>query len=273
MFADEAGREAHVDEWARACLEGPQPADGTPRLFLLGDSHAGALATALLSGLKRRMSVRYAASIGGFDTYLPNGSYAAGARYITSGDAGITYYLGKRAYTKAAWAALGRALRAGDVVASVTAELRFALGGTERQHVLFLRELQRLVASRNASLLLFGDVLELRWQGRLCATRPEMATWCATPTSYKDQAAIHARVMAALTQLAADGPSTHVFDLRPLLCHGDVCGAFLPGTSRNIAGFVDHHHISSAGALYLAPFINCFMESKGLLPPEQMSST
>ena len=269
-FDDEASRQAAIDDWMRECVETPHAFEppGAARLFLFGDSHAGAIATAFRAALKNRMPFYYATAIAGVDTYLPDGSYAAGGPYIASGDLGVITYtlgkrLGKRPLTMAVWAALNRTLRAGDVVASVLAEFRLP-GGREQQHAHFLRHLQAVVESRGASLLLLGDVPRLRQQGRMCKT-PQTVDDCMTPIDFNGQDVIHQAVMNSFISLANSGSSTFVFDLRPLLCEGQACGATVPGTED--VAFMDFHHLSTAGALYLAPFIGCFMESHGLLQP------
>lgn len=267
LFDNGPSRQAVVDEWVRQCIETPHASESSkaPRLLLFGDSHAGALAITFLSALKNRMPVHYAAAIGGFDTYLPNGSLAAGIDYIRyQEDGATTHYLGKEAYTKAVWAALNRTLRAGDVVTSTLAEFRIPQTVVQQAHMDFLRYLQRFIESRGASLFLLGDVLKLRQQGRRCKT-PQTVADCVTELSYEGQDTIHEAVMSQFRALASSSSSTFVFDLRPLLCEGQRCGATVPGTGD--ISYMDEHHISTAGALYLAPFINCFMESHWLLPP------
>ena len=43
----------------------------------------------------------------------------------------------------------------------------------------------------------------------------------------------------------------------------DTCGPAVPGT-RTVA-WLDRGHISTAGAVYLAPFFNCWLAERGLL--------
>lgn len=43
----------------------------------------------------------------------------------------------------------------------------------------------------------------------------------------------------------------------------DACGPYVPGTST--VGWYDEGHLSTAGSLYLAPFVNCYLEGRGLL--------
>jgi len=269
VFADEAARQAHGDEWVRRCLEEPLANDPpfVPRLLLVGDSHSGVLATTFLSALKHRMPVHFASSIAGFDVYAENGTLVSGAYYTDDasyGTPGLLEYLGKSSFTKAVWRSLRRTLRAGDIVVAVTAEFRFPSEDLVQQHVLFLRELHRLTHSRHARMLLLGDVPQLQQSGRSCMY-PSTVDMCTTHLAFMGQIHVHDAVQRAYTELAASLPDVYYFDLRPLLCDGVWCGAVVPGTE-DIA-FLDTHHISSAGALYLAPFINCFLESQGLLPP------
>ena len=47
------------------------------------------------------------------------------------------------------------------------------------------------------------------------------------------------------------------------LCTASSCGVNVPGTST--AAYLDQNHLSTAGSLYLAPFMNCFLSDQGLL--------
>ena len=47
-----------------------------------------------------------------------------------------------------------------------------------------------------------------------------------------------------------------------LFCAGGVCGAQIPGT--DVLGVVDYGHLTTAGSLYVAPFLTCFLESRNL---------
>ena len=56
--------------------------------------------------------------------------------------------------------------------------------------------------------------------------------------------------MAAFADESAD---SHFFSYFDLFCDGDTCSAAIPGT-RTI-GYRDGNHLSSAGSLYIAPFL------------------
>ena len=47
-----------------------------------------------------------------------------------------------------------------------------------------------------------------------------------------------------------------------LFCAGGVCGAQIPGT--DVLGVVDYGHLTTAGSLYVAPFLTCFLEARNL---------
>ena len=43
-----------------------------------------------------------------------------------------------------------------------------------------------------------------------------------------------------------------------LFCADGVCGAQIPGT--DVLGVVDYGHLTTAGSLYVAPFLSCFLD-------------
>ena len=63
-----------------------------------------------------------------------------------------------------------------------------------------------------------------------------------------------------LDALPASLPPSWMYDK---LCTDTTCGAEVPGT--HTIAFVDQNHLSTAGSLYLGPFLNCFLHDSGLL--------
>ena len=60
--------------------------------------------------------------------------------------------------------------------------------------------------------------------------------------------------------LAARYPNTvFVYELGPLMCDGRVCNSQVPGTS--LRAYDDYHHLSSAAALYHAPYLCAAMDA------------
>ena len=66
--------------------------------------------------------------------------------------------------------------------------------------------------------------------------------------------------MAAFADESAD---SHFFSYFDLFCDGDTCSAAIPGT--RTVGYRDGNHLSSAGSLYVAPFLACAFQGWGLL--------
>ena len=79
----------------------------------------------------------------------------------------------------------------------------------------------------------------------------------------------HEEVDVTYASIAADFPTTVRYLTSEWvwskLCDAqtDTCGPAVPGT-RTVA-WLDRGHLSTAGALYLAPFFNCWLDEQGLL--------
>merc|ERR1711879_913390 len=77
-----------------------------------------------------------------------------------------------------------------------------------------------------------------------------------------DSVYFHRPLHTALAKLAFL-PGIYFFNFHNLLCDGNRCGAFIPGT--DVLGFYDAHHLTEAGSYYLWPFLCFFLNAKGLL--------
>mmetsp|Transcript_166514 Transcript_166514/g.404633 ORF Transcript_166514/g.404633 Transcript_166514/m.404633 type:complete len:133 (+) Transcript_166514:1-399(+) len=51
----------------------------------------------------------------------------------------------------------------------------------------------------------------------------------------------------------SDLPGIFFFDILPLFCSGETCGAFIPGTGT--LAYHDGNHLSDAGSFYLWPYL------------------
>ena len=51
--------------------------------------------------------------------------------------------------------------------------------------------------------------------------------------------------------------------MRELFCSNGLCDSFIPGT--DVLALVDYGHLTTAGSLYLAPFVSCALEGLGLV--------
>ena len=133
--------------------------------------------------------------------------------------------------------------------------------------VAFLRTLATMAAGRGASVLVIADVPKLTHQGRTCLY-PNTFASCRTPRSsavvYTQ--ALHVATDAAYAALASEVsnvkyiPSAWVYDR---LCTSTECGPELPGTTA--VGWLDDWHLSTAGSLYLAPFLHCWLTDNGVI--------
>ena len=73
--------------------------------------------------------------------------------------------------------------------------------------------------------------------------------------------AMHAQIAAEFPGTVIYMPPSWMFDK---LCTSTTCGAHVPGTST--MAYVDQNHLSTAGALYLGSFLNCYLRQHNLLP-------
>lgn len=231
-------------------------------LFLLGDSHAAAVVAGLSAALKGLMNVAWSATLfgGGFNAPWPNTAcyHCNWVReaYTTSDTA---------TYVSTAWEALQAHLRAGDVLAVVTSELRMPHADFISTQIEFLRAVNELVAARSAQLLLLADVPKLPQEGRLCRT-PTTADDCVTPiqTATFYHLELHQATDAAYAAFAREKSDSVVYLdaawMYARLCDISIgqCGPHVPGTAT--VAYYDAHHLSTAGSLYLAPFFHCFFE-------------
>ncbi len=82
---------------------------------------------------------------------------------------------------------------------------------------------------------------------------------------------LHLQTDAAYTSLVGESAMSNVHYVSSTwtyarLCDANTntCGASVPGVPQTIAWY-DRHHLSTAGSLYLAPFLHCFLTDRGLL--------
>ena len=153
----------------------------------------------------------------------------------------------------------------------------------------FLREIATLAASRGATLLIVGDTPRMLDGGDgeggtpACLT-PDTFARCATPRTrawylgWTIQASDHPTVVYArnlrdtfeqrLTGLDTESAAVRYISSEWMfdrICDpiSGLCGPNAPGTNTVI--YYDDHHLSTAGAVFLAPFINCQLAQFGLL--------
>jgi len=150
-------------------------------------------------------------------------------------------------------------------------------------HGAFLHDLADEVGALGATLLIVADVPAMRVHhgGRLdyVMARSDAVAFNNNdrllsrtydpPGDYNITHArqLHAGMDAMHAELAATHdaveyiPSEWMYDK---LCTESTCGALVPGSNRTFI-YSDRHHMTTAGSLYLGPFINCWLWDHGLL--------
>ena len=132
--------------------------------------------------------------------------------------------------------------------------------------------LQPLVTSAGAKLVLVSDVPGLPTLGEYCVPSPwspDAGSRCRFRWQGSGQALALGRDEATFHRMAADN-STFYMPIYQYLCDGpldgsaeQICGANVPGTST--LAFFDEQHLTTAGALYLWPYLCSFFVDAGLL--------
>lgn len=251
-FPDYISVPHELAQLAQVCLTPDRGVHGRrPAIFLLGDSHAGAIS----AGMK-------AAGAGVFSVHW----WAKSASHLFDKH-------DKRSYFQSAGIeVLSDVLRRGDIVAiAVSYTSRWRPNATAT----YILELYNISLARNASILLFDDRPPLPVNGWECLPtvfRPSPFNKCQV--SLQDLPKLYPKhiqmreIMITLAQL----PGIFFFSYLRLLCDDTMCGAFIPGTTT--LAFYDNQHLTEAASLYLYPFICHYLGTHGLLPgPIQVAST
>lgn len=170
-----------------------------------------------------------------------------------------------RQYQETVLMMLQQGLRAGDVVALVRWEIDLHAPGSsvsESSFVAFYQaSLLPQIQARGAKLLLLHDSFGMKYgfDPGLCARHLHSSeceyaynSWSTEPHRTYN--------LGVKNALAARYPNTvFVYELGPLLCDGRVCNSQVPGTS--LRAYDDYHHLSSAAALYHAPYLCAAMDA------------
>ena len=277
---DDNTRHNDMAQMVRQCLT-PSRSGSAPQraIFMIGDSHTAQLSMSLLTAFDGAASVVWAAS--GF-----------GCGFLS--DASIVYQLQTavqdgqrrqaievcRIFNEEADAALMAHLQPCDTV--VLHQHSFSPtddGGHDGKLVHDgdvgheatlerIRNLQRMVTSRGANLVLVGDVAVLPMPAPYCARSAAALSHCQLS---------HASMLAQTSferdfymSLVARDNSTYYMPMGELFCDdspaapaGRECGVTVPGTTT--VAYIDNNHLNSAGLAYLWPFLCSFFTQHGLL--------
>lgn len=163
-------------------------------------------------------------------------------------------------FTRALLDVVDARVRPGDVVATITANYKYAHARSYDAD--FVLDLEARVHARGATLLLLGDGPYLKDFGFNCKTDATAAD-CDTPR--QDAEPEFFRDVETFYENLADGHAdTLFFPVFDLFCADDLCRAYIPGT--DTVAVTDKGHWTTASSLYLAPFLHCFLQDAGILP-------
>lgn len=263
-IGDDVWGEEDEKAWVRSCLVPDRGESGTRRaVFLIGDSHAGAIAPGLLAALEGAASVVWiAAGFGcGFVSPLFN------RRVVAAEDDGF-FEDACRYFNDEVDAQLQAQLKPCDVVVIhhrewTPARTMKMQGDADVRASMIerLRGLQRTVNARGAKLVLLGDVPTIPALGKRCAMSSAAEAECEISWS-EVQATQHAGEYEVYEMLAQT-PGTYYLRLDSLMCAGGLCDAFIPGTSTFAYG--DDNHLTTEASIYLWPWLCAFFQDSGLL--------
>ena len=263
------------DEYSLAPARGGAHPDRV--LFLVGDSHAAMLLPAFASALKGEPLSVALASVGngaGFQGAFPNPAPAECGEDCDRITERATES-GSNTWVTAVRAILDDQVQAGDIVAVVTAEPKFPHVDYISAQQALLAEMATSLSAKGATLLLVADTPNIKAPGRRCIFADSFdecimprstAAWYQLNTPREDGLELHVAVNEMLASLAAEHSAVEHIDsawVWDKMCDAQTCGPAVPGT-RTVA-WLDLQHLSTAGALYLGPFLNCWLHEKGLL--------
>jgi len=223
-------------------------------VFLVGDSHAGALFPAFEKAVQGKMSLLFSAA--------PGWSF--------------------RSACDKRFAELEQNVQAGDVV--VVASIEYAVRSVDGHQPFWTTEMAfwrnaliPMLTARGAKLVFVGDTYAIRTTSRMCATPRRAAHFCSYSESelgfgwgYRlaHPGSITKReLLSRVKDFARAYEGTfHIFDQTLDLFMVNGHGSNLvPGTSTN--AYYDEDHLNTDGALYLAPYICAAFDEWGFFTP------
>jgi hypothetical protein len=270
-----------LEEAVMNCLT-PERTGETPQraIYLLGDSHAAALAMGLQAAFNGIAAVVWTA-IGAGCGYLAAPVIAREFECFDCqcGDCDCESYNSAdcwgasdqvplcRSYIDSATRAMEQNLQPCDIVVVHHQRAKWGLVGSARYHAQmeFLRNVQLMVQGKGAKLVIIGDVMGLPAEADYCIPSemsPDAGDRCKVQTTPQEVDALADHVSGR--ELAQE-EGTFFMPIVSHFCDEDLtsCGAIIPGTET--MAYHDDEHLSTAGALYLWPFLCDFFSSNGLL--------
>ena len=231
-------------------------------VWLLGDSHSGAISPGMLAALDGTASVRWMGA--GFGCTVDTeaaitakmgpGYGDDGRRWDWQRDSCITY-------NQQIDVVLSSNARACDVI--VIHHMNRARTATQiNEYRQRLQGLATLAESKGAQLVLMGDVPRLRDGRNAAMCVGGSASACLT--SRAEVEAQHQAEKDLYLSLVASNPNTvRYLQLWDKLCDNNQCGAYVPGTTT--LAYADNDHLSNAGATYFYPFMCAWFLDNGLV--------
>ena len=279
--ADMWDMQHRLEENVRICLTPERSGDIPQRaIYLVGDSHAAALAMGLQAAFNGVAAVVWTA-IGAGCGYLAAPIIAREFEcndcqcgdcdcesFDTAGCWGASDQVPLcRSYIETATRTMEQNLEPCDVVVVHHQRAKWGEVGSRRYNsqMEFLRNLQLMVHGKGAKLVIIGDAFGLPVEADYCIPSelsPNAGDRCTTQTSPE---AVDALVDHVAGRELAQEEGTFFMPIVPYFCDEGLtsCGAMVPGSET--MAYVDDEHLSTAGALYLWPFLCDFFSNNGLL--------
>jgi len=122
-----------------------------------------------------------------------------------------------------------------------------------------LQRLLDLTSAKEAQLVVLYDNHWLPVAPQTCLLKNK-------PCAIQKEHALNAPRRKVLEKFMASNPSVKTFDILPVLCPGDTCNMYVPGTTT--LAFIDADHLSEWAVLYIAkPFCEFFGTLASPSPP------
>ena len=219
------------------CLSPRRPNAGARVAFLIGDSHAASIKVGVERAVEGIMSLSFIAITGG----------TCGLVYSATDGICLDAYniIRERLTTN---------VRNGDIVIVSHAGYKYWDASTQGQQRDLLRDVyQNILQPRGAKLVIMGDPPVLPRWAVYCLQNVQN---CYTSTANTDQNAM-------LAPLANEFSGVIYLPIHHLFCNSQNCMAQVPGTPT--FAFFDTSHLTTAGALYLWPYICSALGAAGFL--------
>ena len=233
------------------CLTPTRQKAGQRVLFMVGDSHCAHLVPGVRRAVGNRLEVRWASYIcdpGGFLPHATTGTCRQASdlfrqlllQNMRPGDIVLVAHLGTKFMVRPGHAPDALTCGCTATTPQITGMVNFLRA--------FHAEMTRLV--HNTSLVIMGDPPMLPQEGALCLTQPSNCV--------RKKANELAPVEDAYRALSRESPSIHFFQPHDLFCTVTQCQAQVPGTTT--FAYVDVHHLTTAGSMYLWPYLCSWFE-------------